>query len=137
MSFMTQAMIAPTARPLRNEAPDDRTPVRFIVAPEDSAELADLKPFVRDLMRQMEQDLGTRLDWVAADHFNTGHPHSHIVLRGKDDGGEDLVIARDYIAHGLRARATGPRHAGARSRDGNRGRAQAPAGGDRRTVYSP
>ena len=57
-------------------------------------------------MRQMETDLGTRLDWVAADHFNTGHPHSHIVVRGKDDGGKDLVIARDYIAHGMRTRAS-------------------------------
>lgn len=83
----------------------DRHQFRFIVAPEDSMELKDLKPFVRDLMRQMEQDLGTRLDWVAADHFNTGHPHTHIVLRGKDDEGNDLVIARDYIAHGFRSRA--------------------------------
>ncbi|MGY4626466.1 hypothetical protein [Bradyrhizobium sp. USDA 4486] len=41
------------------------------------------KPLVRGLMRQMEGDLGTRLDWVAADHFNTGHPHSHIVLARK------------------------------------------------------
>ena len=83
----------------------DRHQFRFIIAPEDSAELADLKPFVRDLMRQMEQDLGTGVDWVAADHFNTGHPHTHIVLRGKDDEGNDLVIARDYIAHGFRSRA--------------------------------
>ena len=85
---------------------EDRHHFRFIVAPEDSNELADLKPFVRDLMRQMESDLGTRLDWVAVDHFNTGHPHSHIVMRGKDDQGKDLVIARDYIAHGIRARAS-------------------------------
>lgn len=84
----------------------DRHQFRFIVAPEDSAELADLKPFVRDLMRQMEQDLGTRLDWVAADHFNTGHPHTHIVLRGRDGEGNDLVIAREYIAHGFRSRAS-------------------------------
>ncbi|TWB89910.1 type IV secretory pathway VirD2 relaxase [Bradyrhizobium macuxiense] len=83
----------------------DRHQFRFIVAPEDSAELSDLKPFIRDLMRQMESDLGSRLEWVAADHFNTGHPHSHVVLRGRDDAGHDLVIARDYIAHGLRARA--------------------------------
>jgi type IV secretory pathway VirD2 relaxase len=45
------------------------------------------------------------MDWVAADHFNTGHPHSHIVVRGKDDRGRDLVIARDYVAYGMRARA--------------------------------
>ncbi|WP_244443452.1 hypothetical protein [Bradyrhizobium sp. Ai1a-2] len=84
---------------------EDRHQFRFIAAPEDSAELSDLKPFIRDLMHQMESDLGTKLDWVAADHFNTGHPHSHIVLRGKDDKGRDLVIARDYISDGLRARA--------------------------------
>jgi type IV secretory pathway VirD2 relaxase len=83
----------------------DRHQFRFIVAAEDAADLADLKPFVRDLMLQVETDLGTRLDWVAADHFNTGHPHSHIVVRGKDDRGRDLVIARDYIAHGMRVRA--------------------------------
>src|SRR5438552_5887455 len=32
----------------------------------------------RDLMRQMETDLGTKLDWIAVDHHNTGHPHTHI-----------------------------------------------------------
>jgi len=78
---------------------------RFIVSPEDSARLPELKPFIRDLMRQMEQDLDTKLDWVAIDHFNTGHPHTHIVIRGRDDQGRDLVIARDYIGHGVRARA--------------------------------
>jgi type IV secretory pathway VirD2 relaxase len=78
---------------------------RFIVSPEDSSRLQDLKPFIRDLMRQMEQDLDTKLDWVAIDHFNTGHPHTHVVIRGRDDQGRDLVIARDYIGHGVRARA--------------------------------
>lgn len=78
---------------------------RFIVSPEDGAEYPDLKPFVRRLMTQMEEDLGTRLDWVAVDHFNTGHPHSHIMLRGIDDRGQNLIIAKDYLSHGLRARA--------------------------------
>lgn len=84
----------------------DRHQFRFIVSPEDAIELADLKPYVRDLMGAMEKDLDTRLDWVAVDHFNTEHPHTHIVLRGKDELGKDLVIARDYIAHGMRRRAS-------------------------------
>src|SRR2546421_608684 len=67
--------------------------------------LADLTPFIRDLMAQMERDLDTKLDWMAVDHFNTGHPHTHIVIRGRDDKGKDLVMARDYIGHGVRARA--------------------------------
>ncbi|WP_448140409.1 DUF3363 domain-containing protein [Sphingopyxis fribergensis] len=53
----------------------------------------------------VEDDLGTSLDWVAVDHFNTGHPHTHIIVRGKDDQGRDLIIARDYMSHGLRERA--------------------------------
>ena len=84
----------------------DRHQFRLIVSAEEGELYADLKPFVRRIMTQMEQDLGTKLDWVAVDHFNTGHPHSHIMLRGKDDRGENLVIAREYIAHGLRARAS-------------------------------
>ncbi|MEW5704367.1 MAG: relaxase/mobilization nuclease RlxS [Pseudomonadota bacterium] len=83
----------------------DRHQFRFIVAPEDGAEYDDLRPFVRRLMTQMEEDLGTRLEWVAVDHYNTGHPHSHIILCGKDDRGRDLVIAREYITKGLRERA--------------------------------
>ncbi|TKV41678.1 conjugal transfer protein TraI [Sphingobium sp. MP9-4] len=84
----------------------DRHQFRFIVSAEDGAEYPDLKPYVRRLMTQVEQDLGTKLDWVAVDHFNTGRPHTHIVLRGVDDQGDNLVIAREYISHGLRERAT-------------------------------
>ena len=56
-------------------------------------------------MAQAEKDLGTKLDWVAVDHFNTGHPHSHVIVRGKDDRGKDLIIAREYLTQGLRERA--------------------------------
>ncbi|CAN5318767.1 relaxase/mobilization nuclease RlxS [soil metagenome] len=83
----------------------DRHQFRFIVSAEDGTEYPDLKPFTRRLMAQMEADLGTKLDWVAVDHFNTGHPHTHIMLRGVDDQGQNLIIAREYIAHGLRERA--------------------------------
>src|SRR3569833_1998258 len=84
---------------------EDRHQFRFIVSAEDAGEYTDLKPFVRKLMARMEGDLGTNLDWVAVDHHNTGHPHTHIVLRGRDDLGKDLIIARDYVAHGMRERA--------------------------------
>ena len=62
--------------------------------------------FTRDLMRQMELDLATRLDWIAVDHHNTGHPHTHIIVRGVLDDGRILNIAGDYIAHGVRHRAS-------------------------------
>ena len=84
---------------------DDRHHFRFIVSPDDALEMSDLKSFTRDLVGQMEKDLGTRLDWVAVDHWNTEHPHVHLIVRGVRDDGQDLVISRDYIKEGIRDRA--------------------------------
>ena len=84
---------------------EDRHQFRFIVSPEDAEKLEDLRTYTRHLMARMETDLGTRLDWVAVDHWNTDNPHTHVVLRGKDDTGKDLIISRDYIAEGMRHRA--------------------------------
>ncbi len=84
---------------------EDRHQFRFIVSPEDATELEDLKPFTRSLMAQVQRDLATKLEWVAVDHWDTDNPHTHILLRGRDETGQDLIIAGDYIAHGMRARA--------------------------------
>ena len=56
-------------------------------------------------MANAEQDLGTRLDWVAVEHHNTEHPHVHVLVRGRAEDGSDLVISRDYIREGMRSRA--------------------------------
>jgi type IV secretory pathway VirD2 relaxase len=83
----------------------DRHHFRFMVSPEDAAELADIRTFTRELMADMARDCGTALDWVAIDHWNTASPHVHILVRGVADDGSDLVIDRSYITHGLRSRA--------------------------------
>jgi type IV secretory pathway VirD2 relaxase len=76
--------------------------------------MSDLKTFTRDLIGQMEKDLGTKLDWVGVDHWNTEHPHVHLIVRGVRDDGQDLVISRDYIKEGMRdrARISSPRNWG-------------------------
>ncbi|OSI74422.1 type VI secretion protein [Bradyrhizobium canariense] len=84
---------------------DDRHHFRFIVSPDDATELESLRTFTRELMDQASRDLGTKLDWVAVDHWNTEHPHIHVLVRGRGDDGKDLVISRDYISRGFRARA--------------------------------
>ena len=84
---------------------DDRHHFRFIVSPEDAAELESLRGFTRELMADVERDLGTKLDWVAVDHWNTDNPHVHVLIRGRADDGQDLVISRDYISRGFRDRA--------------------------------
>ena len=83
----------------------DRHQFRFIVSPEDAEQLEDLRTYTRHLMARMEADLGTRLDWVAVDHWNTDNPHTHVVLRGTDDTGKDLIISQAYITRGMRERA--------------------------------
>ena len=77
---------------------------RMIVSPED-AERLDLKIHARDLVASMERDLGTRLEWLGIDHNNTDNPHVHILIRGRDEQGQRLEIAREYVQIGIRARS--------------------------------
>ena len=84
---------------------NDRHHFRMIISPERGEEIEDFEGYVRKVMGRAEQDLGTKLDWVSAVHYDTDDVHAHVIFRGKDERGEDLVIGRDYIAYGLRARA--------------------------------
>ena len=84
---------------------EDRHHFRFTVSPEDASEMADLRAFTRELMVDAERDLNTRLDWMAVDHWNTDNPHVHVLVRGRADDVRDLVISRDYVSRGFRARA--------------------------------
>ena len=77
---------------------------RIIVSPENGAEM-DLKEHARELVAQMERDLGTRLEWAAIDHHNTDNPHVHILLRGVTESGKALSIDRAYIRSGIRDRS--------------------------------
>lgn len=105
---------APTAFTAENELADlsaipaawqkagDERLFKLILSPEFGDRL-DLQRLTRELMRQMEKDLHTRLEWAAVTHFNTQHPHVHIALRGIRGTGASLQLNRDYIKHGIRA----------------------------------
>jgi len=75
---------------------------KLIISPEFGERL-DLQRLTRDVMGRMETDLHMSLEWVAAAHFNTEHPHVHVALRGVDASGEAFKLDRDYIRNGLRA----------------------------------
>jgi len=77
---------------------------KIIVSPE-FADRLNLQQYARELMRRMERDLGTQIEWVAAVHHNTEHPHVHIAVRGADHKGRALRLSREYIRAGLRGRA--------------------------------
>lgn len=75
---------------------------KLILSPE-FGDRADLKRLTRDLVSQMEKDLGAPLEWAAVAHYNTEHPHVHIALRGIGAGRRPLHFDRDYIKLGIRA----------------------------------
>jgi type IV secretory pathway VirD2 relaxase len=77
---------------------------KFIVSPEHADRL-DLKAHARGLVALMERDLGTRLQWIAIDHYNTDNPHVHLLVRGRDASGRDLQIRPDYLKQGIRRRS--------------------------------
>jgi len=77
---------------------------RFMVSPEDSRAL-DLEKYVRELMQRVERELGRSLEWAAANHWDTEHPHAHVVVRGVDLHGRRVRMSRQYISHGMRETA--------------------------------
>ncbi len=103
-------------------AQTDRRHFRLILAPENGTKLGDLKDYTREVMRRAEAALGTKLEWVAVDHWDTGNPHTHIILRGVRDDGRDLIIPREFIQHGFRsaARDVATERLGNRTRQDNR-----------------
>jgi type IV secretory pathway VirD2 relaxase len=74
---------------------------KLIVSPE-FGDRVDLKRLTRDLMSEMQADLGTPLEWIAVAHYNTEHPHIHIALRGVGAEGRSVRLSRDYISGGIR-----------------------------------
>lgn len=84
----------------------DRHHFRFIVSPEHGDRISNLPAYTREVMRRVGLDLGQPdLAWIATCHFDTDQPHAHVLVRGRRASGRDLVIPRDYIAFGFRARA--------------------------------
>jgi type IV secretory pathway VirD2 relaxase len=90
---------------------------KVMVSPERGAEL-DLVGHSRGLVARMERDLRTRLEWAGIVHINTGKPHAHLVIRGVDERGETLTLAKDYISNGIRelSRELATRELGYRTR---------------------
>lgn len=79
---------------------------RFIVSPEHGDRIADLRDYTRDVMGRVGSDLGEPdLPWMAVCHYDTDQPHAHVLMPGRRADGRDLVIPRDYVAYGFRARA--------------------------------
>lgn len=94
-----------------HEWDEDARYYRFIISPEHGARM-DLDKLSADTMASARQDLltdaelkrGVTLEYVYAQHWDTDHPHVHVMMRAKVDG-RDLKLTEGYFTEGLRARA--------------------------------
>jgi len=84
---------------------NDRHHFRMIISPERGEDIEDFQGYIRKVMKRVERDLKVKLNWVGAVHYDTDDTHAHVIIQGRDGQGNDLVIGRDYIAFGIRARA--------------------------------
>lgn len=98
-------------------AKSDKRHFRIVLSAENGARLNDLPAYTREVMARAEVALGTKLQWVAVDHWDTAHPHTHLIIRGRRANGQDLVIPRDFIRYGFHtvARDVATEWLGARS----------------------
>ena len=88
----------------RWQAAGDPRLFKIIVSPEFGGRI-DMVTLVRSLMARMARDLETPLEWVAAVHTNTEHPHAHVALRGVRGDGQELRLPRAYVKEQVRAHA--------------------------------
>lgn len=84
---------------------NDRHHFRMIVSPERGYLIKDFQKFIQSLMNVLETDLGTKLRWISAIHYDTDDIHAHVIIQGRKSDDTDLVIGRDFISAGIRARA--------------------------------
>lgn len=104
-SFYDRSEVGVDVKAITSGWADDRLHFRLIVSAADGEALGDLKPFIREVMAGLEAKLGTKLEWLAVDHWDTDNPHTHVLVRGKRADGHDLFIPSKLISSGIREHA--------------------------------
>jgi hypothetical protein len=62
----------------------------------------DMQGFARGAMERVGKEIGADVEWVAVAHYNTGHPHVHVAMRGIDRRGREIRLPREFVKHGIR-----------------------------------
>ena len=68
---------------------------RIFLSPQ--SEHVELKDLTEKFVKKLEQQTGYIFCWQAANHYNTAHPHAHLLINGKDRHGKDVIIPRDVV----------------------------------------
>jgi type IV secretory pathway VirD2 relaxase len=74
---------------------------KIILSPEFGERL-DMQQLARAVMAGVEEEIGAGAEWIAVAHYNTGHPHAHIAMRGIDRQGREIRLPKEFVKHGIR-----------------------------------
>src|SRR3984885_5012243 len=74
---------------------------KIILSPEFGEKL-DVQQLTRRVMAGVEKEIGAGVEWIAVAHYNTGHPHAHIAVRGIDRQGGEIRLPKEFVMHGIR-----------------------------------
>jgi hypothetical protein len=69
---------------------------RIFLSPENGDKI-DLKELAERFTRRVELQTGYKLLWQGACHYNTAHPHAHLLVNGVDKDGNEVVFSRDVV----------------------------------------
>jgi len=64
-----------------------------------------LEALTKAFMKRLEHETGKKYYWLGVNHYNTGHPHSHILINGIDQKGKSVFISRDMVKTFMRESA--------------------------------
>jgi hypothetical protein len=90
---------------LHAEYPAEERYYKIILSPENGDQL-DMERYTRDFMKSLAATEGREFKWAAAVHYDTEHPHAHILIRGVDEDGQAVAFSKDTIKYGMRGQAS-------------------------------
>ena len=76
---------------------------RIFLSPESGQ--VDVKELAEKFIEKLEKQTGYRLYWQGACHFNTAHPHAHLLINGIDKFGKEINFPKDIVKTFMRETA--------------------------------
>ena len=76
---------------------------RIFLSPESPD--INLDALAERFITKLEKQTGYKLYWQRACHYNTGHPHVHLLINGVDRNGKEITLPRDIVKTFMRETA--------------------------------
>lgn len=77
---------------------------RIILSPQSNK--VDLNVLTDEFIKKLEEETGYKFTWIAANHYDTDNPHTHILINGTDKNGRDVrFLPREKVSQLFRTYA--------------------------------